>query len=162
MAEDEFGTEGFEEKGFIRLLRTLLPRILKAVLWTAFYLLLDFLLHRSLPYETLPQGFRIATEGFILILLFFAVMGSLSSGTIFEYIFGFARGLSLIVFTWLVLNGGILTFSFPSEIGGNIALTLDFQIFLAMYVLTELLGVARNILRAMEFLSKKTEAPSRL
>ncbi|MEM2927291.1 MAG: hypothetical protein QW220_02760 [Candidatus Bathyarchaeia archaeon] len=143
-----------------KLLQSLLPRIAKAVLWTAFYILLDFFLRRIFPYEALPPGLITTAEAFILILAFFAVAGSLSSGTIFEYIFGFAKGISLIAFTWLAFGGGFLTLILPSEMRiPSVYVTIDFRIFLGMYILIELLGIATNILRAIEFLSEKVETP---
>ncbi|MBS7609850.1 hypothetical protein KEJ19_04695 [Candidatus Bathyarchaeota archaeon] len=160
MAEAELEMETFGEGSFLKLLKSLLPRIAKAVLWTAFYILLDFLLRRIFPYEALPMELITTTRGFILILTFFTLAGNLSSGTIFEYIFGFAKGISLIAFTWLAFCGGILTLTLPSETSiPSIYVTVDFRIFLGMYILIELLGIATNILRAIEFLSKKVEAP---
>ncbi len=145
-----------EENGIRRPLWRIVPRVAKAAAWAAFYIiLLNSLPLKSLPAEVLGElaGFA---QNLIIILLVFAVAGSLTSGTILAYAFGFAKGLTLIAFTWITLNGGLLTLTFPSG-GGAVTFTLDFTVYLTMFLLAELLGVARNVVQALDLLSRRVE-----
>jgi hypothetical protein len=90
------------------------------------------------------------------VFIFFLVAGVLFSGTVLQYVFGVARMLVLMVFFICVLNGGIITLTVPTE-GAPVNIMLDITVVLAMLVLVCLLGIAKNVVQAIDFVSSKAE-----
>jgi len=148
-----------EEDG-TRFLKKTIPRVAKAALWGGFYVLLLHLVQKLLPSEMMG-GMMNLVESYIFILLFFAIAGSLGSGTIIEPALGFAKGLTVIAYTWITLNGGLLTLIYPAG-EATITFTIDISIYLAMFILAELLGTAKNVLKAIDLLSEHVERPEPL
>jgi len=140
----------------------MLPRIvkasIKAVLYFVFlYILPKFLL--SQMSELAPELFALYGQYlnvFVGVVIFFVVASELTSGTIFQHAFNIGKAIILIIFFVLALNGGIVTFDLNlGEMGINI--WADLRIYLAMLITIDLLGLAKSILQAINFLSEKAE-----
>ena len=146
------------EKGNTRLLvRKNLPKAFKAALFAVItYLPMYFLSTLISPIKPFFPWYEPLTNIFAAVFIFFLVAGVFSSGTIFQYVFGVARTLVLMLFFICVLNGGIITLTMPFG-GASVNIMLDVTVVLAMLVLICLLGIAKNVVQAVDFVSGKTE-----
>ncbi len=146
--------EKTDTKTFVR---KIVPRILKAaVLVVITYLPLYFISALVRPLQSFFPWYEPLTNIFAAVFIFFLVAGVFSSGTVFQYVFGVARTLVLMIFFICVLNGGIITLALPVE-GATVNIMLDLTVVLAMLVLVCLLGIGKNVVQAIDFMSGKTE-----
>jgi len=142
------------EKGNTKLfVRKFLPRVFKAALFVVItYLPVYFLSTLMSPIQPFFPWYEPLTNIFVAVFIFFLVVGVFSSGTVFQYVFGIVRMLVLMVFFICVLNGGIITLTVEGT-----SIMLDVTVVLAMLVLVCLLGIAKNVVQAIDFVSGKAE-----
>jgi hypothetical protein len=137
--------------------KKIVPRVFKAVLLGVIaYLPMYFLSALVSPVQSFFPWYEPLTNIFAGVFIFFLVAGVLSSGTVFQYVFGVARTLALMVFFIFVLNSGVITLSMPIE-GATVNIMVDITVVLAMLVLVCLLGIAKNVVQAIDFLARKVE-----
>jgi len=136
----------------------MLPRIAKAVikgiLWFVFLYVVPMFIISSLS-ELAPELFSSYGQIlplFVSIILFFVVASELTSGTIFQHAFNIGKALILMIFIVVALEGGIIALDFH-----GFHLLADLKIYLAMLLTIDLLGLAKNVLQAINFLSEKLE-----
>jgi hypothetical protein len=146
------------EKGNTKTyVRKILPKAFKAVFLAVItYLPMYFLSSLISPIKPFFPWYESLTNIFAAAFIFFLVAGVFFSGTVFQYIFGVARMLVLMVFFICVLNGGIITLTVPTE-GTPVNIVFDVTVVLAMLVLVCLLGIAKNVVQAIDFVSAKAE-----
>jgi len=146
------------EKGNAKtFVRKIVPRIFKAALLVVLtYLPMYFLSAFIRPLQPFFPWYEPLTNIFMATFIIFVIVGVFSSGTIFQYMFGVARMLVSMLFFICVLNGGIVTLALPIE-GVTVNVMLDLTVVLAMLVLTCLLGIAKNVIQAIDFVSGKVE-----
>ncbi len=106
------------------------------------------------PVESFLPLYHPFTDAFAVIFIGLLFAAELSYGTVFHYIFGFARTLVFIVYLIYVLNGGILNLSVPMD-GRSMSVMVDVRIFLTMLILVLVLGLSKNVLQTIGFLSEK-------
>ncbi|MFQ5758247.1 MAG: hypothetical protein ACE5IF_01060 [Candidatus Bathyarchaeia archaeon] len=156
-----------DEENLKSLLKKIVPRVVKAALKGFIMFLLTYLLPTlmmeammpaELPFETLPPEYMALLYTFSAIVVFFAVVTELFSGTILQHAFSIGRELVLIVYFIYALNGGILTstFQIPGQLQA-IHIIADLRVFLAMLIFVNLLGLAKGMFQAINFLSGKVE-----
>jgi len=80
------------------------------------------------------------------------IVGELTSGTIFQYFFSVAKALFVIGYLIFSLNGGIVGLTFQ-----NVSLMVDLRLFLAIAMLLSLLGLAKSVFQAVNYMSEKAE-----
>lgn len=114
------------------------------VLWTMFLA----------PVAEIIPGLQQMIEIFVMVYVFLMIIGELTSGTIYQYFFEAARALFTIGYLLLSLKGGMWGISMQ-----NVDLVVDLRIFLTIATLLSLLGLAKSILQAINFLSEKAEYP---
>ena len=137
--------------------RKFVPRIIKAALLVIItYLPLYFLSAFIEPFQSFFPWYAPTTSLFAAVFMIFLVAGVFTSGTIYQYVFGVARALVTIIFFIYVLNGGIVALAVPVE-GASVNVMVDFRAILAMLVLVCLLGIGKNVVQAIEFVSAKVE-----
>jgi len=146
------------EKGDTKaFLRKMMPRVFKAaVLVGIVYLPVYFVSALIRPLQSFFPWYEPLANIFAVIFTIFLVVGVFSSGTVFQYVFGVARTLVLMMFFICALNGGVVTLAVPTE-GATTNILVDLRIVLAMLVLVCLLGIGKNVIQAIEFMSSKTE-----
>lgn len=140
----------------------MLPRIIKAGVKGVIYFVLIYVapmllisqLSRLAP--DLFAGYGHLLGLFAAVIIFFVVASELTSGTIFQHAFNVGRALVLIVFFVLALNGGIISLNLNVE-SVPINVLADLRIYLIMLITIDLIGLARSILQAVNFLSEKAE-----
>jgi len=142
--------------------KKMLPRIVKAVVKGVLYLVFLYVL----PMLIVSQVSQFAPELFgryeqlltlfVAVVIFFVVASELTAGTIFQYAFNIGKAIILIVFFVLALDGGIVSLNLSFE-GVNLNIWADLTVYLAMLITIDLLGLAKSVLQAVNFLSEKEE-----
>jgi hypothetical protein len=153
----------FENESGKSSARKLLPRIAKAAIkgiiyFALFYILPTFVV--SQLSEFAPQLFSQYEQTvavFAAILIFFVVASELTSGTIYQHALNIGRALILIIFFVYALNGGIAKLDIDIARSQRVSVVVDLRIFLLMLIAIDLLGLAKSVLQAVNFLSEKAD-----
>jgi len=129
--------------------------VVKGLLWFVFLYVVPMFIVSSLS-EFAPEIF--SSYGnlllvFVAIILFFVVASELTSGTIFQHAFNIGKALILMIFIVVALEGGIVALDFQ-----GFHLVADLRIYLAMLLTIDLVGLAKSVLQAINFLSEKAES----
>ncbi len=137
------------------ILKQVLPRVLKAVLWGSVTFLVVYYLPMMLyPQDLLPIDYTDSLIQFAIISVFFTVLGQLLSGTIIGCGFGVAKALVIIAFFFAISEGGIFSLTLPvTEVVVN--LSVDISTILLMIVSVNLFDIAKNLLEAINILTQK-------
>ncbi len=91
-------------------------------------------------------------ETFVAVYIVLMIIGEMTGGTIYQHFFNAAKTLFVMFYLLLTLNGGIINLSFQ-----NFALLIDLRLFLTIAMILSLLGLARSVLQAVNFVSEKAE-----
>jgi uncharacterized ion transporter superfamily protein YfcC len=126
-----------------------LKAAIKAVLLCVIYFVLSQLLA---PVSTFVPGIQQMIETFFIIYIVLMIIGNLTSGTIYQHFFNGAKALFVIGYLLLSLGGGVFNASFE-----NMSLIVNLRMFLTIAVLLSLLGLARTVLQAINYMSEKAE-----
>lgn len=105
-------------------------------------------------YQIIP-GLEQTIETFVILYISLMIMAELTAGTIVQHLFNVGRTLFIILYMIFALSGG--TFSTTFE---GVELTIDLSLFLMAAILLGLLGLAKSILQAVDFMHEKTETIS--
>jgi len=138
------------------ILKTVVPRVLKATVWGSLTFLIVYYLPMMLyPTDLLPVDYATTLFDFAIISVFFTVVGQLFSGTIIGCGFGIAKAIVIIAYFFVISEGGIFSVTLPiSEVTVNLA--VDISIFLLMVVSVNLFAIAKNLLEAITILTEKS------
>ena len=101
--------------------------------------------------EIVP-GFQQMVETFVMVYILLIIIGELTSGTIFQYFFNVAKALFVIGYLIFSLKGGIFGLTFQ-----NVSLMVDLRLFLVIAMLLGLLGLAKSVLQAINYMNEKAE-----
>jgi hypothetical protein len=101
--------------------------------------------------EIVP-GFQQMVETFVMVYILLIIIGELTSGTIFQYFFNVAKALFVIGYLIFSLKGGIFGLTFQ-----NVSLMVDLRLFLAIAMLLSLLGLAKSVFQAINYMNEKAE-----
>jgi len=141
------------EDGFKKNLRKFWYKALKATIKGILFYIFYFVLWSFLaPVADVIPGLQLMIETFVIIYIILMIIGELASGTIFQYFFNGAKALFVICYLILSLNGGIFGVTFQ-----NISLSIDLRLFLTIAILLSLLGFAKSVLQAVNYLNERTE-----
>jgi len=133
-------------------------RVLKATLKAILVYLLYFLLAPMLaPLFGLIPGFMESIEVFVAVYIVLMILSDLTAKTVFQYFFNTARALFFMAYLLLSMGNGVLSTTYE-----NFSLTVNLTPFYTVAVLLSLLGFARTILQAINFMHEKAEASSNL
>jgi len=107
------------------------------------------------PTDILPLDYSTLLINFATIVVFFAVVGQLFSGTIIGCGFGIAKAIVIIAYFFAVSDGGVFSVTLPiSELTVNLA--VDISILLLMIISVNLFNIAKNLLEAITLLTEKS------
>jgi len=161
-----------EEKTEKEWAKIIIPRVLRAILWGFIMggeMLLLLNLSQFAPQfggqamELLPIQETAGLSYFFLVFAGIEVAIQLLRGTVFPYALSMARSIISVILLLQITNGGIMSFTIqppPSAqmaAGISIIFTLDFQPILGAILLLSLVSMIKNLLQAIDFLSKKEE-----
>jgi len=126
-----------------------LKATVKGILFYAIYFVLWMFLA---PISEIVPGLQQMIETFVMVYIVLIIVGELTSGTIFQYFFNVAKALFVIGYLIFSLKGGIFGLTFQ-----NVSLMVDLRVFLAIAMLLSLLGLAKSVLQAINYMSEKAE-----
>jgi len=126
-----------------------LKATIKGVLLYGIYFVLSMFL-ASVP-EMFP-GFQQIIETFVIVYMIFTIFAELTSETIFQHFINTAKALFVILYLAFSLKSGVIGITFQN---GN--LIIDLRSFMAIAMLLSLLGLAKSMFQAINFLNAKAE-----
>jgi hypothetical protein len=145
-----------QQKKSKNLVKDISFRVAKATLKAILVYLIYFLLMPMLaPLFELIPGFMESLEVFVIVYIVLMILGDLTSKTVFQYFFSTARALFFMAYLLLSMGDGVFNTSYE-----NFSLTVNLTLFYTVAVLLSLLGFARTILQAINFMHERAEASS--
>jgi hypothetical protein len=103
-------------------------------------------------FEMIP-GFMESIEAFIIVYIVLMILGDITAKTIFQHFFNTARALYFMGYLLLSMGDGVFSTSYES-----FSLTVNLTMFYAIAATLSLLGLARTILQAINFMHERAEA----
>ncbi len=147
-----------QQKKSKNLVKDISFRVAKATAKAVLVYLLYFLIASMLaPLFELIPGFMESIEVFVAVYIVLMILSDLTANTVFQYFFNTARALFFMAYLLLSMGNGVFSTSYE-----NFSLTVNLTLFYTMAVLLSLLGVARTILQAINFMHEKAEVSSGL
>jgi hypothetical protein len=147
-----------QQKKSKSLVKDISFRVAKATVKAILVYLIYFLLVPMLaPLFELIPGFMESLEVFVIVYIVLMILGDLTSKTVFQYFFSTARALFFMAYLLLSMGDGVFNTSYE-----NFSLTVNLTLFYTVAVLLSLLGFARTILQAINFMHERAEASSGL
>ena len=142
-----------KEKGSRNRIKDAAFRVAKATVKAILiYLLYILIAPLVMPLLGMIPGLAETIELFVAVYIVLMIMGDLTSGTVFQHIFGVARALFTIAYLVFAAGDGVFTMAIE-----NISLTVNVTLFYAVAALLGLLGLATAMLRAISFMSERAE-----
>jgi hypothetical protein len=133
-------------------LRKIGVRALKAAAKGILVYILYFVLSLFLaPFMEMVPTLQQSIEAFVTLYLILMVIGDFMADTIYHYFFGAGKSLFVIFYLILSLKSGVVSTSF-----GSMNLLVDLRLFLVIAMLLSLLGLARSVFQAINFMNEKT------
>jgi hypothetical protein len=147
-----------QQKKSKNLVKDISFRVAKATVKAILVYLIYFLLVPMLaPLFELIPGLMESIEVFVIVYIMLMILGDLTAKTVFQYFFSTARALFFMAYLLLSMGDGMFNTSYE-----NFSLTVNLTLFYTVAVLLSLLGFARTILQAINFMSERAEANSGL
>ena len=147
-----------EKKKSKNIVKDVSFRVVKATVKAILVYLIYFLLAPMLaPLFGLIPGFMESIEVFVAVYIVLMMLCDLTERTIFQYFFSTAMSLFVIAYLLLSMGNGVISTSYE-----NFSLTVNLALFYTIAITLSLLGFARSILQAINFMSERTEATSGL
>ena len=144
----------FKKKRLQGFIRKTLKATIKGVVFYGIYFVLSMFLA---PVSEIVPGFQQMIEVFVMVYIFLMIIGELTVGTIFHHFFNGAKALFVILYLLFALNGGTVGVTVQ-----NVNLIVDLHLFLVVAILLGLVGFAKSVLQAINFLNQKAEHTSKL
>ena len=119
----------------------------KGILVYVLYFVLSLFLA---PFVEMVPTLQQSIEAFVTLYLILMVIGDFLADTIYHYFFGAGKSLFVIFYLILSLKSGVVSASF-----GSINLLVDLRLFLVIAMLLSLLGLARSVFQAINFMNEK-------
>jgi uncharacterized ion transporter superfamily protein YfcC len=147
-----------EKKKSKNFVRDVSFRVVKAsVKAILVYLLYFFVAPMVAPLLGLIPGFMESIEAFVIVFIVLMLLSDLTERTIFQCFFNTARALFFVGYLLFSMGDGVFNASYE-----NFSLTVNLTVFYTVAVLLSLLGFARSILQAINFMHERAEASSGL
>jgi uncharacterized ion transporter superfamily protein YfcC len=136
-----------------RKIRRIVFLALKATIKATIFYVVYFIVSGFLaPVSELIPGFQQMVEAFVMVYIVLMIIGDLTSGTICQHFFNAAKALFVMAYLIMSLNGGLFGVTFE-----NVNLLVDLRLFLVVAMLLSLLGLAKSVLQAINYMNEKAE-----
>jgi len=122
---------------------------IKAVLTYIVYFIFMLLVQ---PFSEFIGQYSLLIDMFFMVIIAFTFLIELFSGTIIKYMIEFSRSLFVIFYFVASLNSGIIDVTME-----NVSIIVNLRFFLLMLVLINVIGMAKTVLSAVNFLHEKSE-----
>jgi len=104
------------------------------------------------PISGMVPGLQQMVETFVMVYILLIIVGELTSKTVFQYFLNVAKALFVIGYLIFSLKSGIFGLTFQ-----NVRLMIDFRLFLVIAMLLSLLGLAKSVFQAIDYMNEKAE-----
>ena len=121
----------------------------KATLFYAVYFVLWIFLD---PVSSVFPDLHMIVETFVVVYIVLMIIGDFTSGTIFQHFFNTAKALFVVCYLLISMQGGIMMITFQ-----NVNLMVDLRIFLAIATILGLLGFAKSMVQAINYMNERAE-----
>jgi len=121
------------------------------------YLLYFFLVPMLAPLFEMMPGFLESIEVFVAVYIVLMILGDITAKTVFQLFFTTAQALFFMGYLLLSMGDGVFSTSYES-----FSLTVNLTMFYTIALTLSLLGFARTILQAINFMHERAEASSNL
>jgi len=128
-----------------RILKAGIKAVLIYIVYFIFMLLVQ-------PFFELIGQYSLLIDIFFMVIIAFTFLTEFFSGTIVKYMIEFSKSLFIIFYFVASLNSGIIDISME-----NVSIIVNLRFFLLMLVLINLIGMAKTVLSAINFLHEKSE-----
>jgi len=154
-----------EDKNWFKIL---LPRIIKAVLWTVVIGLIFFFINSMIDTSGALDYLSIDKTDFVtfsILFIGFEVIIQLFKGTIFQYVGSITRTLVYMIVIVLTTNGGNISFNLsslpdiPATSELRVQVSFNLSTILNIYLILSSLNIVKNLIQAVDFLAMKAEEP---
>jgi uncharacterized ion transporter superfamily protein YfcC len=103
--------------------------------------------------SAVAPGFAETIELFVAITIVLMILSDLTANTIYQCFINVGRAIFMIGYLVFALGDGVLNISLESFI-----LTVDLTAFYAIAAMLGLLGLARSVMQAINFMSQRAES----
>lgn len=124
--------------------------VLKA---TLIYLIYFTIAPLILPLLAMVSGLAETIETFIAVYIVLMIIGDLTAGTIYNCFLNAGRALFVISYLIFSIGDGIISTSYET-----FSLTIDLTLLYTIVAMLSMLGFARTILQAINFMSERAES----
>jgi hypothetical protein len=140
------------------VMNKILVKALKATVKGILFYIMYFVLWGFIsPLTEFIPSLQQIVETFVIIYVILMILGELTSGTIYQYFLNVAKALFVTLYLILELRGGVFNLTF-----NGLNFFVDLRAILAVVVLLSLLGVAKSMLQAVNYLGEKAEYGTKL
>jgi hypothetical protein len=145
VTEENF-TKGKMHKNVLKVVKAAVKAAIVIVIYA---ILIQFLA----PVSSIIPSLQQMIQAFIIVYVVLMIISDLASGTLFQHVFNAAKALFVLVYLVFFLNAGIFEYTV-----GSLSLTVDLRLFLVISMLLGLLGLAKSVLQAINYVSERAEA----
>lgn len=145
MVTEENRTKGRIQKNAFKVVKAAIKATIVIVIYT---ILIQFLA----PVSAMIPGLQQMIQTFTIVYVVLMIISDLASGTLFQHVFNAAKALFVMIYLVFYLNAGIFEYTFE-----NVNLIVDLRLFLVISMLLGLLGLARSVLQAINYVSERAE-----
>ena len=144
---------GLEDSSVKKKIRKGVYTVAKTAIKTAVVCIIYVIVSQLLaPFSMFIPGLHQMIQTFVIVYVVLMIVSNLTSGTVFQHVFGAARCGFVMAYLIISLNSGIFDYTF-----GNLSLMVDLRLFLIIVMLLEILGLAKSAIQAIDFVSQKAE-----
>jgi len=104
------------------------------------------------PIFTLVPSFQPMIEAFVITYVVLLVAGELTRGTIYQHFLSMAKALFVVGYLMFSMGSGAINLSM-----GSTNIVVDLRLILTIAVLLSLLGVAKAVVEAVNYMSERAE-----
>ena len=136
--------------GFRKILfRASKATIKGSIFYGAYFVLSQYMA----PIFTVVPSFQQTIESFVIAYTVLLIAGELTGGTVYQHFLNVAKALFVVGYLMLSMKSGVIELTLSS-----IRIAVDFRLILTSAVLLGLLGVAKAVLQAVDYMSEKAES----
>ena len=146
MVTEENCPKGRTRKNVLKVVKAAVKAVIVVVIYA---ILIQFLA----PALSMIPSLQQMIQTFIIVYVVLMIISDLASGTLLQHIFNAAKALFIMVYLVFFLNAGIFQYTF-----GSLSLTVDLRLFLVIAMMLGLLGLAKSVLQAINYVSERGES----
>ncbi len=141
------------KKGSDSVLRKMVFRASKATIKGSIFYGVYFVLSQYMaPLFVLMPSFQPMIEAFMITYVVLVMAAELTRGTVCQHFLNMAKALFVVGYLIFSMGSGVFNLSI-----GSTSIVVDLRLILTIAVLLSLLGVAKAVIEAVNYMSEKAE-----